>query len=244
MCKTFSLGNERKAMEMEMAIMPNANTITENRIRNSVGRSPRKTKVGILGGTFDPVHNGHLGIAREALRRLGLRKVIFLPTFRNPLKGVTGVAAHHRAAMLRLAVQGHTGMTVSRMELRKQEVSYTFHTISELLARHPTWEIYFIIGMDSLRDLHRWYRAKELIRKCTIVPLERPAVRIPQKRVRGFTVAESARLLAHGLKGRRLDISSSDIRSRVARGRSIRYLVPATVERYIQRNGLYTKEQT
>ena len=196
-------------------------------------------KVGILGGTFDPVHNGHLGIAKEALEQLGLKKVIFLPTFRNPLKDSATVDVRHRTAMLRLALEGQEGMELSLMELRKKAVSYTFDTISTLLKRHPSWDIYFIIGMDSLKELHRWYRVKELIAKCTIVTLERPAVRKPLRLVRGFTVAESARLLAHSLKGLRLDISSSDIRSRVAQGRSVRGLVPVRVEQYIRRNGLY-----
>ena len=200
-------------------------------------------KIGILGGTFDPVHRGHIAVAQEAMRRLGLQKVIFLPTFRNPLKGSSHADARHRAAMLRLALKKRKGMELSLMELRKKEVAYSFDTVSTLLARHPSWNLYFIIGMDSLQELHRWYRAKELVAKCTFVALERPGIQTPIKRVRGFTAAESERLLAHRLRGARLDIASTAIRSRVAQGRRIRYLVPAPVEQYILKNGLYIGEK-
>lgn len=197
-------------------------------------------KTGILGGTFDPVHNAHLTIAGEALRRLGLDEVIFIPTSHTPLKEDTIITSvEHRVNMLELAIADNPAFRLSRIEIDRAGISYTVETIATLKqSAGDDSELYFITGIDSLETLPRWKEPGTIIKMCRLVTIPRPGYEIPDikeldKAIPGLM--ENLIIIADPAP----DISATDIRKRVAAGVSIRDLVPVPVENYIRENGLY-----
>jgi nicotinate-nucleotide adenylyltransferase len=185
-------------------------------------------KIGIYGGTFDPIHHGHLILAREALETLELEKVIFVPAAVSPLKESPAACAEVRLSMLRAAVEGETGFTVDDCELLRSPPSYAIDTVKEIRKRESNAEIVYLIGEDNIATLPQWHRVKELQTLVRFVVLER----IGLETKHGYEVVH-----------RKIDISATDIRKRVASGRSIRYLVPAMVEEIIRRENLYRENQ-
>jgi nicotinate-nucleotide adenylyltransferase len=181
-------------------------------------------KIGIYGGTFDPIHHGHLILAREALETLGLEKVIFIPAAVSPLKESPAAPAKIRWSMLQAAVEGETGFTVDDCELLRPSPSYAIDTVEEIRKRESDAEIVYLIGEDHIVTLPRWHRVKELQTLVRFVVLERTDL----ETTHGYEVVP-----------RKIDISATDIRKRVASGRSIRYLVPVEVEKIIRRENLY-----
>lgn len=194
--------------------------------------------MGVLGGTFDPVHLGHLIIAQEASYRLGLERVLFLPAGQPWLKeGRPITPAHHRLEMLRRAIAGDPAFALSTLEVERPGPSYTVDTLP-LLKREARGELYFILGLDSLADLPRWHQPERLIRLCRLVGMPRPGyssldLAALERAIPG--VGERVVLLPDPEIG----ISATEIRGRVARGQPIRYLVPEAVEGYIREQGLY-----
>lgn len=189
-------------------------------------------KLGILGGTFNPIHQGHLLIADAAAEALELDRVIFIPSATPPHKRPRVLAdARHRLRMVKLAIHNNPRFGCSDIEVRRGGPSYSVETLRQLRHAMPRAEFYFLIGADSLRELHLWREAPALVRLCEFICVARPGERMPQPRLRGLRV--------HKLLGHPADISSSDIRNRLARGASVRYLVPDAVRRYIQKTGLY-----
>lgn len=197
-------------------------------------------RVGVLGGTFDPVHNGHLIIAEEAQAKLGLAKVIFIPAGRPWFKDGENVSdMGRRLAMLELAVNGNPSFEIDTLELEREGATYTIDTIEELRKRMGEGvELFFILGIDALSELGRWKNPERLAAMCNFATMRRP----------GFTELdlESMEREVSGVSGKvhildnvQVDISSSDIRERVERGQSIRYLVPPAVRSYIEEHGLY-----
>jgi nicotinate-nucleotide adenylyltransferase len=198
---------------------------------------------GLLGGTFDPVHNGHLAIAGEAMARLELEKVVFMPTCVTPLKEENCITAtQHRVRMVELAIAGHPYFSMSTIEMDREGVSYTVDTVSRLVeSAGRRGEIYFIMGCDSLASLPRWKEPERLIRMCRLVAVPRPGCDVPdleklEREIPGLV----SRVIV--MEGPYLDISSTEIRERVAAGRTISHLVPLPVEEYIRENGLYLKK--
>ena len=185
-----------------------------------------KARVGVFGGTFDPVHVGHLAIALAALESVPLDRVLFVPARRSPLKDRDPLASvADRVAMLEAAIAGEPRFGLSRVELERDGVSYTVDTLEALRSQG---ELFLILGSDALADLARW-RAPERIRElATILVAARPGAPEPDPvhRARVFDAP-------------RLDISSRELRARAARGMSLRYLVPDTVWEHIEKRGLY-----
>jgi len=182
-------------------------------------------KIGIYGGTFDPIHHAHLILAREAREQLGLAEVIFVLAARSPDKIEQECAsAETRWAMLTAAIEGEPGFAASRLELDRPPPSYTIETVEELRVMNPEAEFFFLLGEDNLAGLTRWRRFDDLSRLVQFVVLDRTgtAPETPYRTIRRW-----------------IDISSTTIRNRVARGESIRYLVPETVEAIIRRENLY-----
>jgi nicotinate-nucleotide adenylyltransferase len=181
-------------------------------------------KIGIYGGTFDPIHHGHLILAREARERLGLDKLIFVPARIAPHKRAPFASAELRLSMLQAAVAGEKGLEVDDCELRRPPPSYTIDTVESVQARESDAEIYYLIGEDNLTGLANWRQFDRLQKIVRFVVLDR-------------TGAEAT----HGypIIARKIDISATGIRKRVASGQSIRYLVPESVEEIILRNNLY-----
>ena len=192
------------------------------------------TKLGILGGTFDPIHIGHLAIAREARDRLDLGRVLFIPSFAPPHKEQDSVAAaEERLAMVRLAVQGEDRFEASDMEIRRGGRSYTVQTLREVAGNLPVGELpYLITGADSLIEVVAWREVDEVFRLCRFVGVTRPGFDIAQ-------APEAYRRQALILTGPHVDVSSTGLRNRIAEGRPIRGLVPDSVEAYIHDRGLY-----
>jgi nicotinate-nucleotide adenylyltransferase len=185
-----------------------------------------KSRVGVFGGTFDPVHVGHLAIALAALESVPLDRVLFVPARRSPLKDRDPLASvADRVSMLQAAIAGEPRFAVSRVELDRDGVSYTVDTLEAL---HSEGELFLILGSDALADLQRW-RAPDRIRELsTILVAARPGAPEPDPMHH-----------ARAFDAPRLDISSKELRARAARGMSLRYLVPDAEWEHIKRRGLY-----
>lgn len=184
-------------------------------------------KIGIYGGTFDPIHHAHLILAREALELLHLEKIIFVPAAISPFKDTPAASAEMRLSMLRVAIEGEKRFSIDDCELRREPPSYTIDTVKEIRQREENAELYCLIGLDNLAGLPKWHRFKELEKAVQIVILDRTGGQIDHS----FPVV-----------GRKLDISATDIRKRVALGQSIRYLVPPAVEKIIGQGKLYREQ--
>ncbi|MEZ5065501.1 MAG: nicotinate-nucleotide adenylyltransferase [bacterium] len=188
-------------------------------------------RLGIFGGTFDPIHLGHLIVAELARCLLRLDRVLFVPARIPPHKGPVATEPEHRFRMTCLATEGNPHFAVSDLELRREGPSYTVDTLRTLRAESPEGtDTYLLMGADSARDLETWKDSDILLEEATVVVADRRGDGEIPARVR-----ERATLLSTPL----IEISSSDIRRRVRDGRTIRYLVADSVESYIRSEGLY-----
>ena len=201
-------------------------------------------KTGLLGGTFDPVHLGHLEIAGRVKDTLGLDEVIFIPAGQSPFKtGYTLTPAEERREMLRLALADMPHYKISGIELERPGPSYTVDTLAELhRQRNSADELYFILGWDSLEGFTAWREPARIIGMCVLVAVPRPGFEKPdldelEKAVPGL----KRRLIT--LEEPRVDISASGIRELVARGKAIEKFVPAGVAEYIIERNLYTAQK-
>jgi nicotinate-nucleotide adenylyltransferase len=195
--------------------------------------------LGILGGTFDPIHHGHLVAAEEALHQVSLDRVLFVPAGAPPHKPSRPITpAEHRLRMVELAIAGKPQFAVSCVDLDRPGPSYSVDMLALLRqAQGPGPKFFFIVGADSLSEMATWYRPERLIELCELVVVERPGSEIDLDQVEGQLPGISLRL--HRVQMPRLQISSSDLRARRRAGRSISYLVPPAVEAYIGEHGLY-----
>ena len=202
----------------------------------------QRQKIGILGGTFDPIHLGHLAIAQAALHRLTLDRVILIPAGRPWLKSDQQVTApEHRLAMARLAVQDNPKLQVSPIEIDRPGPTYTIDTLIQLRENMgSTAHLYLILGMDSIRELPRWRDPNRLFDLCTIVAVSRPDTPdvTPTEIQRSFPAAPDNAIIT--IRGPMLDISATHVRQRVANRQPINDTVPPPVQRYIQEHRLYT----
>ena len=182
-------------------------------------------KIGIYGGTFDPIHHAHLILARDALEQLELEEVIFVPAARSPhkLEGYATPAAV-RLEMLRAALAGEKNFSIDERELNRPAPSFTIDTMEEFARAKAGRKIFYLIGSDNLPRLHTWHRIDDLRKLVEFVVLNR---------------GHGASDLSFRTIRRPLEISATEIRKRVAEGRSIRYLVPPAVEEIIRRHHLY-----
>ncbi len=199
--------------------------------------------VGLYGGSFNPIHCGHLIIARSVAEKLNLQRVIFLPSATPPHKeGEPLVEPRDRAEMVRLAIAGEKLFGFSDYDLIRDGPSYTIDTIAHFKKDlGDDAQLFWIIGADWLTELGTWRRAGELVDACTFVTAARPGWERPDLSTLGtvLSVAQIARLREHILATPRIDISATDIRDRVTARKSIRYLVPESVRLYIEMFNLY-----
>ena len=194
--------------------------------------------IGLLGGTFNPVHDGHLSIAREALRLFALDAVWFIPCAVPPHKPAHDLAPNEdRLAMLRLAIAGEPRFDALPIEFERPGKSYTVDTVRALQALHPGAGFVFIIGADTLPELHTWHKPLELLSLVRIVTLARPGF-VPAAAALRLPPPWPERLLADLRTGDPLDVSSRDLRAKIAAGQPVS-LVPEPVLRYIQEHNLY-----
>jgi nicotinate-nucleotide adenylyltransferase len=184
-------------------------------------------KIAIYGGTFDPVHHGHLILAREARERFGFEKVIFVPAAVSPVRSFPAASAQTRLSMLRLAIEGEEGFELDDCELRRSPPSYAIDTIEEIRPRKGDAQMYYLIGEDNLPTLHKWHRFDELRKAVQFIVLDRTG-KSPDH--------------PYPIVHRKIDISATEIRKRVASGQSIRYFVPQAVEEIIRREKIYQEQ--
>lgn len=197
----------------------------------------------LFGGSFDPIHNGHLIIARHVARRIAADRTILIPAATPPHKlGRPLAPAADRLEMCRLATADDPSLCVSDWELHQSGPNYTLLTVRHFRQEFPPpAPLYWLIGLDSLAELATWHRVGELVEECTLVSAARPGVSPPRlESLRGLASEPAIeRLRANIIDTPLIDISSTEIRARVQSGQTIAQLVPAAVERFILQNRLY-----
>ncbi|WDV44672.1 nicotinate-nucleotide adenylyltransferase [Clostridiaceae bacterium M8S5] len=195
----------------------------------------------IFGGTFDPIHYGHLFIAEEVRTKLQLDKIVFIPTGRSPHKKDKSVSSkRHRYEMTMLAIASNPCFEASDLEQKNNEVNYTVNTIKRFIRdRSDIENLYFIIGADTLLQLRTWRNISELFKMCKFVVVSRPGFDDDKVKQEVDKLEKENGIKIINLKAKSLQISSSDIRERVKNFHSIRYTIPEEVRNYIYRNGLY-----
>jgi nicotinate-nucleotide adenylyltransferase len=195
-------------------------------------------RLGVFGGTFDPVHLGHLIIAAEAVHALSLDRLLFVPAALPPHKPASPISApEHRVSMLEAAIDASPGFSVSRVDLDRPGPHYTVDMLRVVAATFPNADLFAIMGADSLRDLPTWRAPEEIVRLATLVVAGRPSVDVDWADLSATIpgIRERTMVINPPLIG----ISGTDIRGRVRMDRPIRHQVPALVEAYIRRTGLY-----
>ncbi|MDR2005777.1 MAG: nicotinate-nucleotide adenylyltransferase [Acidaminococcales bacterium] len=200
----------------------------------------KKRQIGILGGTFDPIHVGHLVTADFVMNSLALEKVIFIPTGYPPHKDAAHMATpHERYIMTVLATGDNPYFSVSDIEVASAGVAYTIDTLRKLNGCYKGGaDFYFIVGTDAVAEIPNWENAHGLLRYCRFVAATRPGFASAVEKVWEFFGDEGRERIIQ-LDTPELEISSTDIRDRVRNGRSFKYIVPASVELYIKKEGLY-----
>ena len=200
-------------------------------------------RIGVFGGSFDPVHYGHLILAEQCREQAQLDEVWFVPSARHPLKtNRTPTSFEQRVAMLQLAIAGQQNFRIETLENDRPGPSYTADTLDELHRRHPDNELFLLLGSDTLAELPQWHEPDRIIKRATIVVMER----------RGTQAAEDSETLKQSLAlptemtvrlqfvdVPAIDIASRDIRQRIQDGCSVRFMLPSAVEDYISKNQLY-----
>lgn len=197
-------------------------------------------RVGIMGGTFDPIHHGHLVAAEEARYQFGLEQVIFIPAGQPPHKVSRRISdARHRLAMTQLAIQSNPFFSASAIEIERPGLSYTINTVRDMRKMYPLAEIFFITGADAVLEILSWKHIDELLNQCCFIAAKRPGYRLGRlgKKLPGIQEEQLKRIIVMEVPA--LAISSTDIRERVLTGRPIKYLLPEVVENYIKEQGLY-----
>lgn len=185
-------------------------------------------KVGIVGGTFDPPHIGHLIIADQILHRYQLQEIWFMPNYLPPHKEKTSnTSAYDRLRMLELAIEDHPSFKIETIELERHGKSYTYDTMRLLRKREPNTEFFFIIGADMVEFLPNWYKIEELIKLVRFIGVNRPEYQTKTAYPIDIVTIPD------------VYISSSMIREKIAKGESVKYLVPNSVLQYIKEKGLY-----
>lgn len=205
----------------------------------SPARTPA-TRIGVFGGTFDPPHVGHLLVVGDAAEQLKLERVLWVPAGSQPLKGgtVSGAPAEARRAMVEHTIRADPRYVLEPMELERGGLSFTVDTLAELRKKHPSAQLYLLLGADTWRTFASWREPKRIAELAKVVVLERDdAVQSPSG---ANPVPDVERSIAPMvLRTRRVDVSATEIRERVRSGRSVRGYVTEAVERYIRENELY-----
>ncbi len=200
-------------------------------------------RIGIMGGTFDPIHLGHLAAAEEAKTKARLDEVIFMPARQPWMKEGTAISApEHRVKMVRLAIEGKPGFKVSNMELDRPGLTYTVDTLTELIKTRPEDEFHLIIGWGSLSEMTMWHAPHRIIAMCKIIAVPRPGASRPDLKSLDAVIPgimRKVKLLDRPF----MDISATEIRDRASCGMAINFLVPRAVEKYILEHDLYSSEK-
>jgi len=187
-------------------------------------------KIGVFGGSFNPIHNGHLNAAKEILRLTEVEEIWFMPCYKNPLKKGNSVSLEQRLEMAKLAVEGLKGLKASDFEI-KNKICYSLDSIRALKKEFPQHEFYFILGSNLVQEFSKWKQPREIVKEVSIIIVPLPELKEIKEKL-----LENALVLR---KAKRVNVSSTMVRERVRAGKSIKGLVPAAVEQYIKENNLY-----
>ena len=202
-------------------------------------------RIGVFGGTFDPVHVGHLIVAECCREQARLDRVLFVPASVSPHKlGSPPATAGHRLEMLRLATGGHDAFAVSTLEVDRGGVSFTADTFASLHAAYPDDRLFLVLGPDGLAGLDRWHKPRQVLATAEILAVERTglddiAAMVSAPPLAALLGPTAAAVVANRVRVPAIGIRASDLRAAVAAGGSIRYRTPRAVERYIESHGLY-----
>lgn len=199
-------------------------------------------RIGIMGGAFDPIHNGHLMIAENARQQFSLDQVLFIPSGHSPIKHKQQITnALTRCEMVSIAISDNRWFTLNEIEVQAQETSYTFRTIQKLKDIYTNSELFFILGADSLFDFESWKNPELILENCSILAAYRNHQRQEEffQHIRRLNEKYPGKF--YPLNTPSLEVSSQELRRRIQQGQTIRYLVPKEVETYIQEQQLYQK---
>ncbi|MCI0460779.1 MAG: nicotinate-nucleotide adenylyltransferase [Gemmataceae bacterium] len=202
-------------------------------------------RIGVFGGTFDPVHLGHLILAEQCREQGRLDQVWFVPAASPPHKQDQSLTSFaQRVEMLALALAGQPAFLINELERNRPGPSYTVHTLEEIRSSHPDAELFLPIGSDTLHDLHTWYQPARILEMATLLVTHRPGWDpVPAERLReALHLPPEAPVRLQLVESPLIDIASRELRRRAAEGRSLRYLVPRAVEAYIHDKRLYRPE--
>ncbi len=201
---------------------------------------PGKKRIGLMGGTFDPVHYGHLVAAEEARYQFVMEKVIFVPASKPPHKSRKDISTpEQRLEMTKIAVSTNPYFTTSDIEIKRAGLSYTIDTVLAMKQVNPDWEIYFITGADVILDILTWKNIERLLRECYFVAATRPGFHLELIECKLDRLSKEALARIKTIEVPALAISSTNIRQRVREDRPIKYLLPDEVEKFIYQNSLY-----
>ncbi|MBR5740144.1 MAG: nicotinate (nicotinamide) nucleotide adenylyltransferase [Firmicutes bacterium] len=201
------------------------------------------SKIGVLGGTFDPIHKGHVALGLAAMDEVGLDRLIVMPAHIQPFKQHRKIAQDvHRLAMARLAFEGREGVEVSDYEMTKGDISYSYDTMAYLTSIYSYDELYFVMGTDSFLKVDRWYKGESLLEEFSFIVSSRPGYpeKVLEAKIRFIEEDYGTEIIR--LKTKMPEISSTEIRENALFGESISHLVPKAVEDYIYENGLYDED--
>lgn len=197
-------------------------------------------KIGIMGGTFNPIHMAHLILAENAYEQLKLDKVLFMPSKKPPHKLKENITAdEHRLKMVQLAIEGNPHFEVSAVELKREGTTYTAETLEQLKAEYPEDEFYFILGADSLFQMEDWWRPDTIFELAHIVAAVRDHVKDREMKEQVTYLYNKFKADIHLLDTPNMDISSKKLREDLKTGKSIRYYIPDAVLKYIKKHHLY-----
>lgn len=210
--------------------------------------------IGLYGGTFNPIHLGHLRAAVEVVERFRMKEMIFIPSFLPPHKDSPEIADPiHRLKMVNLAVTGNPNFSVSELEIQRRGKSYSIDTVKAIKEQRPDDELAFVLGLDAFLEIHTWHKFEEIFTRCDFIVFDRPGApkiscrqALPEKLRDSFKRKGGAREFIHPSGKKviftevtRFEVSGTTIRALVREGKSIRYLLPRRVMEYISESGLY-----
>ncbi len=196
-------------------------------------------RIALMGGAFDPIHYGHLVTAQTVYDNFNLDRVVIMPLGDAPHKEMKGASAYHRFEMARLAAADNDAFGVSAMEVNRGGKTYTVDTIAEIKAINPGLEIYFVMGADEILSIESWREPERLLKMCAFIAVTRPGFDKSRVEEKTKTIREKYGCEIYFLEVPALDISSSDIRERIKKGKSARYLTGDETLKYIEKNCLY-----
>jgi nicotinate-nucleotide adenylyltransferase len=199
-------------------------------------------KIGIMGGTFDPIHIGHLVVANEVLNTYNLDKIIFVPAGKPPHKKGPYANCLHRYLMTNMATVSNEKFEVSDIEIKREGKSYTLETLEELMNRQENAELFFITGADAITELPNWHEPEKLLKLCKFIAVMRPGYDREYLEGKIEEFKEKYNCCIEILQAPMLQISSTDIRKRIKNNKVVKYLLPESVERYILKNNLYIND--